>query len=108
MPERSDAGSTEPGPETGRTVKVQLLAVPGCPLVGDLREVLRRSVAAAPFPVEIVELVGDFPSPTVLVDGDDVTGRLAGEGASCRLDVPSQAQIASALDAAGRSDPPAP
>jgi len=49
--------------------------------------------------VIVEELVGDYNSPTLLVNGFDVTGQpLAAEGqAACRLDLPSEEQILAAI-----------
>jgi hypothetical protein len=58
---------------------------------------VRRVAAASGVEVELEELVGDYPSPTVLVDGRDVTGRPPAEVASCRLDLPTERQIREAL-----------
>jgi len=85
----------------GRTdvsrVCVQILQVPDCPLVGRVRETVRQALASTGVPVVIEELTGDYPSPTVLVDGVDVTGRPAGSGGACRLDLPTEQQIVTAL-----------
>jgi hypothetical protein len=48
----------------------------------------------------VTERVGDFPSPTVLVDGTDVMGQPPRSGASCRLDVPTEDRVLAALRAA--------
>jgi hypothetical protein len=51
-------------------------------------------------PPDVIEVVGDFPSPSVLVDGVDV---MPGGGAvSCRLDVPAADDIRAALRTAMR------
>jgi hypothetical protein len=43
-------------------------------------------------------LVGDYPSPTLLIDGIDVaSGMPLRDGASCRLDLPTRTQILDAL-----------
>jgi hypothetical protein len=47
-------------------------------------------------PPVVVERVGDFPSPSVLVDGVDVMGGGVGS-AACRLDLPTVADITAAL-----------
>jgi hypothetical protein len=81
-------------------MKVELLSVPGCPNVGRVRELLRTCLNRHGINVEVVEQVGDFPSPTVLVDGIDVTGAPVGTGARCRLDLPTEEQLLAALDSA--------
>lgn len=80
-----------------RVRTVQLRRVAGCPHADEVRELVRTAAAACGVAVELDELVGDFPSPTVLVDGRDVTGTSPTEGASCRLDLPTEHQIRAAL-----------
>lgn len=72
---------------------VELLYFPGCPHLPAAREQLRRalvSVGLASSWSEHDVTADDAPahvrgygSPTVLVDGRDVTGALPGQGASC-------------------------
>jgi len=81
--------------------RVQILHVAGCPLVDRLRETTRRASAQLARAIRIEEEVGDFPSPTLLVDGVDVvTGRPVAANASCRFDVPTEEQVVAALRAA--------
>ncbi|MCP2242462.1 hypothetical protein LX86_001183 [Lentzea aerocolonigenes] len=49
--------------------------------------------------VPVLERVGDFPSPTVLVDGVDVMNHHDGapEMHACRLDVPTAERVLAAL-----------
>ena len=81
------------------THQIQILYVDGCPNVDRAREVVRRSLLAAGLSesVKVVETVGDFASPTVLVDGRDVTGRELSADASCRLDAPTVDEVMAAL-----------
>lgn len=78
-------------------VRVQLLHVADCPLVGKLRTMIQRALARSGLHAEIEELEGPFPSPTLLIDAVDATGRNAGSEPSCRLDLPSEEQILTAL-----------
>jgi hypothetical protein len=71
-------------------MKIELLSVPDCPNVGAVRELLRDCLAREGKEAQVVERVGDFPSPTVLVDGVDVMGTPPGTGMSCRLDLPTE------------------
>lgn len=82
---------------------VQLRRVADCPHAEPVRELVRRTAAASGVTVELEELVGDYPSPTVLVDGQDVTGVPPAEGGFCRLDLPTELQIRAALL---REEPP--
>jgi hypothetical protein len=78
---------------------VQLLSIPGCALVERARSALRCALTCAGITAAVEELVGAHPSPTVLIDGlDVVTGAPATSGACCRLDLPTAAQIAAALE----------
>ncbi len=78
-------------------IRVQLLHVAACPLVGKLRTVLQDSLARSGLPAVIEELEGPCPSPTLFVNGVDVTGRATSSEPSCRLDLPSEEQILAAL-----------
>jgi hypothetical protein len=77
-------------------MKVQLLTFPGCPNADPARAVLHRVLAACGLSPDFEETdiaTGDVPealrgwgSPTILVDGQDVTGAQAsGTGSACRL-----------------------
>jgi hypothetical protein len=98
-------------------VSIQLLHVPGCPLVDGVRTTLRQALAKvqlhATATVTVEERVGDYPSPTLLIDGRDVTGRPHDQlrRGACRLDLPTERQVLSALErltAAGCPQTPAP
>lgn len=85
-------------------VSIQLLHVPGCPLVDGVRTTLRQALAKvqlhATATVTVEERVGDYPSPTLLIDGRDVTGRPHDQlrRGACRLDLPTERQVLSALE----------
>jgi hypothetical protein len=66
-------------------------------LVDEARAVLARALRRIDVPVEIEEIEGEFASPTLLVDGADVTGRSTAPAPSCRLDVPTEEQVLAAL-----------
>jgi hypothetical protein len=85
----------------GSAVRIQLLHVPDCPLVDRVRATLRTSLAKTTLRVTIDEIEGPYPSPTLLIDGHDVTGRIASPEPSCRLDLPTEEQIVAALFSAG-------
>jgi hypothetical protein len=83
--------------------RVQILHVAGCPLVDELRKTAQRGIARVGCGAGIDELEGDYPSPTLLIDGVDVlTGRPIALHAACRLDIPSEEQVVAALRAAQR------
>ncbi len=86
------------GSVRGRTARVHVLQVPGCPLVDRLRQLLDECSAAAGVRLDVEVLVGDYPSPTLVVGGLDVaTGAPPGQGAYCRLDLPTRTQVLEAL-----------
>jgi hypothetical protein len=78
-------------------VTVELRYAPGCPHVARSRRLLRTCLAADGRDDLILEREGDFPSPSVLIDGVDVMGAVEANGPSCRLDLPTQARILAAL-----------
>jgi hypothetical protein len=91
----------------GRTVSaapgpcVQIVRVADCPSVERVRQTVSLSLARAGCEVSVEELEGDYPSPTVLVDGVDVvTGEPPARHCACRLDLPTEAQVVAALRAA--------
>jgi hypothetical protein len=47
--------------------------------------------------LEVEDLEGPYPSPTLLIDGTDVTGKSSRDGPACRLDLPTEEQILAAL-----------
>ena len=83
--------------------KVQLLSVPGCPLVEKVLDMVEKCLAQTHLDVVVEVIIGNYNSPTLLVDGFDVTARPAvPEGqTSCRLDLPSEEQILAALRGMG-------
>lgn len=75
-------------------IRVQFLAFDGCPLAEAAREALDEAIAESGVAgyEEIDILDPDTPedlrgwgSPTILVNGADVTGNAKGEGAGCRI-----------------------
>lgn len=78
--------------------RIQLLQVEDCPLVGDVIVDLESCLAALDLNEPVEVLVGDYPSPTLLIDGLDVTtGQPVTGQPQCRLDRPSRDQILAAL-----------
>lgn len=79
---------------------VELLYVPDCPLVERVRDMLRTCLPMAPRPVQVTECEGDYPSPTLLVDGMDVvTSAPPRREPCCRFDLPTCDQLLTALHA---------
>jgi hypothetical protein len=80
---------------------VELLLAPDCPNAASARRVVAECLDEIGLAVPVVERVGDYPSPTVLVDGVDVmTGAVGIQPASaCRLDIPTKSRVLAALRA---------
>jgi hypothetical protein len=78
-------------------VTIEVLYFDGCPNADATRALVRRCLAELALDATLVEREGDYPSPTVRVDGRDVMGEPAVAGRACRLDVPTSAEIETAL-----------
>lgn len=79
-------------------MRIQLWQVPGCPLAARLRASLHDCLRRADMPAEVEESVGDYPSPTLVIDGIDVaTGGAPAARTCCRFDLPTETQILAAL-----------
>jgi len=79
-------------------LRVELLTAPDCPNAAAARELVTECLASSGAEAVLVERIGGYRSPTVLVDGTDVmgtTGPPAGD--ACRLDVPTRARVLAAL-----------
>jgi hypothetical protein len=55
-------------------LKIELLSVAGCPHVDAARKLLNDCVEELHVRAQIEEKVGDYPSPTIRIDGEDVMG----------------------------------
>ena len=72
---------------------VQFLAFSGCPLAEPAKENLKKALAGTATEFEEIDLLDpdcpkDLPgwgSPTILVNGKDVTGQKKGNSVSCRI-----------------------
>lgn len=62
-------------------MRIELLTSPGCPNAGAAKEMVADCLSALGIDVAIIDRVGHFPSPTVLIDGVDVM-RLRSPGAN--------------------------
>jgi hypothetical protein len=81
------------------TVRVELLTSPGCPHAAAAKQTVTDCLATLGIAAPIVERVGHYPSPTVLVDGVDVM-HPEGTGPNddaCRLDLPTPQRVFDAL-----------
>lgn len=76
-------------------MRVELLSAPGCRNVAAARAMVADCLTALGIDMPIIERVGSYPSPTVLIDGVDVM-RPDGptpEADACRLDLPTAQRI---------------
>jgi hypothetical protein len=80
-------------------MKLELLLTPGCPNAAATRAVVAECLDRLGLAIPIQERVGDFPSPTILVDGVDVMTGLTGAPPvhACRLELPTRSRLLAAL-----------
>ena len=80
-------------------MRIELLTSPGCPNAETTRKMLTDCLASLGIDIAIIDRVGRYPSPTVLVDGIDVMrpSAEAPSGDACRLDLPTPQHILGAL-----------
>jgi hypothetical protein len=73
---------------------VKLLVFPGCPLAAAARQVLEQALAECGLAAyEEIDLLAPatakelraWGSPTILIDGEDVTGQTKGHAIGCRV-----------------------
>lgn len=88
-------------------IRVQFLTFEGCPLAGAARQALEKALDECELgDYEEVDILDpsvpielrDWGSPTILINGTDVSGRPKGDGVGCRIypgadRVPSSASI---------------
>jgi hypothetical protein len=84
-------------PDLPVKTRIEVLHAPGCPHVDEARSLLRTCLAELRLGLSIQERKGDYPSPTILVNGVDVMGRTDIQGAMCRLDLPTRDRLLAAL-----------
>lgn len=79
-------------------MRIEFISHPGCPNAAAARDVLSGCLSALGIDAPITDRVGDFPSPSILINGVDVmrVGVLPA-GRSCRLDFPTREAVLAAL-----------
>lgn len=84
-------------------MRIELLSSPGCPHAAGAKETITDCLRTLGVDVPIIDRVGRYPSPTVLVDGVDVMRPEAGApiGDACRLDLPTPQRVLDAVRAHG-------
>ena len=82
-------------------MRVELLQHPGCRSAPMTHQLVQQCLTALAVRAPVLVRVGDYPSPTVLVNGTDIMGRAPAltSTRACRLDVPTRDQILAALTA---------
>ena len=85
------------GPSHPVETRLEILHTPDCAHLGEARSLLRSCLAELRLDTPIQEREGDYPSPTILVNGIDVMGRTDLQGAMCRLDLPTRDRVLAAL-----------
>jgi hypothetical protein len=78
-------------------IEIRILHVPDCPNVTALRALVQRCLVTLGLHATIEEVEGAYPSPTLLINGIDVHPQVGVAEASCRLDLPTEAEILDTL-----------
>jgi hypothetical protein len=88
-------------------MRIELRTAPGCPNAEPARTVVANCLTALGIDVPLIELVGHYPSPTILIDGVDVMRPNSGpaDGDACRLDMPTRQRVLAALQGARVEQP---
>ena len=76
---------------------IELLHIPDCPNVDVARALLDACISELDLAVTVIDREIDYPSPTILVNGNDVMGPPASNLPGCRLDLPTRERILEAL-----------
>lgn len=79
-------------------LQVELRYVTGCPHTDAARALLKECLTELKLDVAVEYKEGEYPSPSILVNGEDVMGAPAVQAASCRLDVPTKQRLLAALN----------
>ncbi|KAI1935174.1 hypothetical protein LOZ12_003607 [Ophidiomyces ophidiicola] len=79
-------------------LRIRILAVPDCPLVPRVQDLVDQCLTQTHIQTAVETTIGDYSSPTLLINDFDVTGRTASiRQISCRLDLPKPEEIIAAL-----------
>jgi hypothetical protein len=87
-------------------MRIELLVAPDCPHASATRMMLAACIDQVGLGTAVLERVGDYPSPTVLIDGINVMTGAPGapQVQACRRDVPDAPRVLAALR--GQAAPP--
>ncbi|CDO91622.1 alkylmercury lyase [Mycobacterium triplex] len=88
-------------------MRIELLTSPGCPHAESARKILADCLSSLGIDEPIIDRIGPYPSPTVLIDGVDVMrpAARAATGDACRLDLPTAQHILDALHVSRSNSP---
>jgi predicted Fe-Mo cluster-binding NifX family protein len=80
-------------------MRIEILTAPGCPHAASAKEMVSQCLATLGVDVPVINRVGRYASPTVLVDGVDVmrAEQQSHVGDACRLDLPTPQRLLSVL-----------
>jgi hypothetical protein len=79
-------------------MKIELLHIRDCPHVEQTKQLLTDCLDEIGLgAIQIDDREGEFPSPSIMVDGNDVMGEPAVAAACCRLDLPTRERVLAAL-----------
>lgn len=78
-------------------IEVELRHVADCPHTDAARALLQDCLGELQLDAAVLDKEGEYPSPTILVNGEDVMGAPASQAAACRLDVPTRQRLLAAL-----------
>jgi hypothetical protein len=97
MAGQSFASTAYPRRLRHEVVEVELRHVAGCPHTDAARALLRECLTELRLHAAVADKEGEYPSPTILVNGEDVMGAPSSQAAACRLDVPTRQRLLAAL-----------
>jgi hypothetical protein len=80
-------------------MQVELLLHDGCRSARAAYRLIQECLITLAIPTPVLVQVGDYPSPTVLIDGVDVMrpGSTLSPARACRIDVPTRERLLAAL-----------
>jgi hypothetical protein len=82
-------------------MRVELLHHPGCRSAQAVHQLVQECLIALAVPGPVLVQVGNYPSPTVVINGTDVmrpAAKLA-EASACRIDIPTRERLLASLEA---------
>lgn len=87
-------------------MRVELLQHAGCPLAPAAYQLVQDCLTTLAIGSPILVRIGEYPSPTVLVDGTDVMAatRVVQLGYTCRVDIPIRERVLAAMIARRDTD----